>query len=133
MTPKEVVEIWIERFNRIMKERWYHFRKRTIWQQVPTPILMLILYLVVGIIALAIKLLAPGNFMDLIPAFGTFAFAMFRLFPVIGNISNMTMQVISVPGAKQRALLLETMDYCLHGGVVSITSPSLVDSRNPRS
>ena len=90
------VDSWVNRFNRIMKERWYHFRKRTVWQQVPTPILMLVLYLVVGTIALVIKLLAPGNFMDLIPAFGTFAFALFRLFPVIGNISNMTMQVIGV-------------------------------------
>lgn len=90
------VDGWIDRFNRIMKERWYHFRKRTVWQQVPAPILMLVLYLVVGIIAIAIKLLAPGDFMDLIPVFGTFAFAMFRLFPIIGNISNMTMQVIGV-------------------------------------
>jgi len=90
------VDSWIERFGRIMKERWYHSRRRTIWQQVPAPILMLLLYLVVGIIALVIKLLAPGNFMDLIPVFGTFAFAMFRLFPIIGSISGLTMQVIGV-------------------------------------
>jgi ABC-type multidrug transport system fused ATPase/permease subunit len=57
---------------------------------------MLVLYLVVGVIALVIKIISPGNFMDLIPIFGTFAFALFRLFPVIGKIGGMMMEVVGV-------------------------------------
>ncbi|GAI28075.1 unnamed protein product, partial [marine sediment metagenome] len=47
-----------------------------------------------GIMALLIKIIAPANFMELIPIFGTFAFALFRLFPIIGAMGSLTMQVM---------------------------------------
>jgi len=87
-------ENWIDRFSSAMKKRWYHFIKRSIWQLVPTPVLMLILYLSIGIIALLIKITAPASFTELIPIFGTFAFALFRLLPIMGNVGFLTMGIM---------------------------------------
>jgi len=89
-------EKWIDRFNSTMQKRWYHFIRRSIWQEVPTPVLMLVLYLSIGIIAILIRIIAPAGFMALIPVFGTFAFAVFRLFPIMGSIGSLTMQIMGV-------------------------------------
>lgn len=85
---------WLARFNRAMKERWHHFIRREIWQQVPGPVLMLILYLAVGIIALLIRIIAPATFLELIPLIGTFAFAVFRLVPALSVVGSQTMRVM---------------------------------------
>lgn len=85
---------WARRFSDILKWRWYHFIRREVWRQLPTPLLMLTLYLAIGIIAVLIKIVAPTSFMDLIPIFGTFAFAVFRLFPIIGTMGVFTMQIM---------------------------------------
>ena len=85
---------WIDRFSSTMNKRWYHFIKRTVWQQVPAPVLMIVLYLSIGITAMLIKIIAPGGFMEVIPLLGTFAFAVFRLAPVIGTIGGLTMQIM---------------------------------------
>ena len=85
---------WIDRFSRSIKKRWYHYTRRNIWQQVPIPTLILIVYLFVGIIALLIKISAPTSFMEVIPLLGTFAFAVFRLVPIMGTMGNLTMQMM---------------------------------------
>ena len=87
-------EHWIDRFVSTIKKRWHHYAKRIIWQQVPTPILMLILYLSIGVIAILIKIIAPASFTQLVPIFGTFAFAVFRLFPIVGTTGNLVMQLM---------------------------------------
>ena len=88
------VEDWINRFSSTLKQRWYHFVKRVIWQQIPSPTIVLIMYLFIGISALLIRALVPINFVELIPVFGTFAFAVFRLVSLMGSISSFTMQVM---------------------------------------
>ena len=87
-------EKWIGRFSSTMKKRWDYYIKRNVWQQIPTPVLMLILYLSIGIIAVLIKVIAPANYIQLIPIFGTFAFAVFRLFPIVGAAGGLTMQIM---------------------------------------
>ena len=87
-------EDWINRFKRITKERWQYHIKRSIWQQIPAPVLMLTLYLSIGLIAVLIKLIAPTSFVGLIPVFGTFTFAVFRLFPILGATGALIMQVM---------------------------------------
>ena len=86
---------WINRFNNAMNKRWYHYIRRTIWQQVPTSVLMLVLYLFVGVVAIMIKIIAPGSFVELTPVFGTFAFAVFRLIPIMGSIGGLTMGIMA--------------------------------------
>ncbi|MBA7606403.1 Lipid A export ATP-binding/permease protein MsbA [subsurface metagenome] len=87
-------EDWLRRFSSTIKKHWYHYIRRFTWQQALTPTLILILYLFVGIVAIIIRTIAPNSFDDLIPVFGTFAFAVFRLVPVMGGISNSTMQIM---------------------------------------
>ena len=87
-------ENWIGRFSSTLKKRWDHYIKRNIWQQIPIPVLMLILYLSIGIIAVLIKVIAPADYIQLVPVFGTFAFALFRLFPIVGIVGGLTMQIM---------------------------------------
>jgi len=87
-------ENWIDRFRSTIKKRWYHFMRRNIWQQVPAPVLMLILYLSIGIGALLIKIITPASFIEVIPLLGTFAFAVFRLAPIIGTVGVLMMTIM---------------------------------------
>jgi len=87
---------WIDRFSYTMKKRWGHSMRRSIWQQVPPPVLMLILYLSMGIGALLIKIIAPAGFFEVIPILGTFAFAVFRLVSVMGAVGGLTMGIMGV-------------------------------------
>jgi subfamily B ATP-binding cassette protein MsbA len=87
-------ESWIDRFSRAVRERWAHFARRSIGQQIPTPVLMFIVYLAIGTTALVIRMTSPTGFADVIPVLGAFAIALFRLVPVIGGASGLTMQII---------------------------------------
>ncbi len=87
-------ENWIDRFSNAVKKFWFHYSKRAVWQQIPPVVLMLILYLSVGMIALLIKIIAPANFTELIPTFGTFALAIFRLFPIMGTVGGLMMNIM---------------------------------------
>jgi len=87
-------ESWIYRFSRAVGKRWAHFTRRSIWQQLPAPVLMFIVYLGIGITALVIRITTPASFMAVIPVLGAFAIALFRLVPVIGGASGLTMQIM---------------------------------------
>ena len=84
----------MHRYSSILRRMWDHIIRNYAWQQALSPILMLILYLFIGIIAVMIRILYPASFNVLIPVFGTFALAVFRLVPVMGGISNSTMQIM---------------------------------------
>jgi len=85
----------IHRFSRTLRIMWDHIITNHAWQQALSPILMVVLYLFIGIIAVMIRIIAPASFNVLIPVFGTFALAVFRLVPVMGGISNSTMQIMN--------------------------------------
>jgi len=87
---------WVRRFNRTVDKYWHHTIRLQTWQQILNPGLMLILYLSIGIVAVSIRMFAPASFSELIPVFGTFAFAVFRLVPVITIINNSTLQIMAV-------------------------------------
>jgi len=95
------VEDWINRFDSAIKERWYHFRRFNLWHQIPALVITLAAFLSVGIIVLQTRLMFPGSFAELIPILGTFAFALFRLFPVMGTLGSAIMQTIgAVPDSE---------------------------------
>ncbi len=87
-------EDWINRFNRAVNKLWYHYRKHQVWLETPPFILMLLLYISVGVIAIAIKIIAPTTFAQLIPTFGTFVFAIFRLLPIVSTMGRSVMTVM---------------------------------------
>lgn len=84
----------IGRFNNSVKKRWYHSIRRGIWGQIPPLLLYLIVYLSVGVVALVIRSAANTTFTDLIPVFGAFAFAVFRLAPFVTTIGGTIMSVM---------------------------------------
>jgi len=93
---------WVRRFGDTVRTHWYHYVRRFTWQHSLSPALMLILYLFTGIIAMMIRIIAPDSFGVLIPIFGTFAFAVFRLTPIIGNATDALMQIMgSLPNCER--------------------------------
>jgi ABC-type multidrug transport system fused ATPase/permease subunit len=88
-------ESWIDRFSRAVKKRWVYWTRRSIWRQLPAPVLMFIVYLGIGITALVIRITTPAGFMNVIPVLGAFTVALFRLVPVIGGAGGLTMQITS--------------------------------------
>jgi ABC-type multidrug transport system fused ATPase/permease subunit len=90
-----VGDSWKARFRGTVTRLWQFVIKRTVWSQIPPLLLFFVMYLAVGIIVLAIKIAAPANFMTLIPVFGAFAFAVFRLVPFISSIGGVLMSVMS--------------------------------------
>lgn len=94
-------ENWIANFSKTIKESWANSIKRSIGQQIPPIALLLILYLGVGTVILLIKFFDPLGFMALIPVFGAFAFAVFRLLPFVTSIGNTIMNIqSSLPGCE---------------------------------
>ena len=107
-------DTWITKFQGAITERWNNSIRRSIWQQIPPLGLLLLLYLAIGIIVLAIKLLIPTGFMELIPVFGAFAFAVFRLIPFVTTVGNTTMTLLaSLPDC-------EVMYHILNEKITSI-------------
>ncbi len=86
---------WAGKFGEAVRNRWYYFVRRAIWNQVPPVILMLVLYLAIGVIALLIKIFVPEGFMELIPVFGAFALAIFRLVPFAITIGGTITGIMS--------------------------------------
>jgi subfamily B ATP-binding cassette protein MsbA len=110
-----VTSDWLRKFIRIITTQWYHYVRIYTWQQALVPILMLILYLFIGAIALIIRMLFPNSFYTLIPVFGTFAFAIFRMVPIMTGITNAVMQIMAaLPNC-------ETVYQILHERLAAIT------------
>lgn len=87
---------WVQRFGDAMGKYWYHTVRLQTWTQSLQPALMLILYLAIGVMVIVLKVVLPVRFSELIPLFGTFAFAVFRLVPVISVINTATMQIMEL-------------------------------------
>lgn len=86
---------WIRKFNSAIKQYWDCYRKDTVWLQIPALGLALLLYSTMGIMAVILKIQSPPGFTQLIPIFGTFGFALFRLLPIISNFGMLRMNIMS--------------------------------------
>jgi ABC-type multidrug transport system fused ATPase/permease subunit len=103
---------WQQLFQDAVVTRWQFWAKNTIWKKVPTYILELLLYASIGIIVIVIWALYPDDFYSLIPMFGTYAFAVFRLLPRLSNTGTALMQVMnSLPNLEATRKLLEDKTY----------------------
>ena len=104
-----MAELWGDRFGQSVMKRWVNYKRRSVWQQVPPVALILVLYLAVALVVLLIKLVTPSGYIELVPVFGAFAFAVFRLIPFVSSIGNTTMQIIaSLPDCEVMYRLLTT-------------------------
>ncbi len=109
--------LWIARFRRVIEKRWNNNIRRTIWQQLLPNILLLVLYLGVAVTVLFIKLINPVGFMELVPVFGAFAFAVFRLIPFVNTIGNTMMAIqTALPDCEiMYAMLNEQTNHVIDG------------------
>ena len=87
---------WLKRFVTAVTVRWHYFEKRSVYEQILPVVLVLLLYLSIGVMPLIIKLVSSGTFTQLIPTFGTFAMALFRLFYIVGASGGMLMGVLAI-------------------------------------
>ncbi len=100
-------EDWVNRFNRTIEKRWHHTIRQSIWQQIPPSTLMFCLYISIGIVTVVIRITEPAGFVYLIPLFGTFAFAVFKLSPIMSNVGILMMQIMgSLPDTEAIFLIL---------------------------
>lgn len=114
---------WLQKFKDIVTTRWYHYIRIFTWQQSLVPVLMLILYLFIGAIALIIKWVFPGSFSALIPVFGTFAFAVFRMVPIMTGITGAIMQIMaSLPNCETVYHILKEKTATIEDGSREIDS-----------
>ena len=89
-----VGEDWSKRFSSSIKKRWHHARIRALAVEFSSPVLILIMYISIGLGAISIRILFPADLTVLIPVFGTFAFAVFRLVPVAAKVSGLVMNIM---------------------------------------
>ena len=85
---------WIKRFTRVISRRWAYYIRRSFWGNIPQPFLFLILYLSIGVIALVVKIISPLSFAELIPIYGTFGLAIFRLFTMVGTMGTYVVHIM---------------------------------------
>ena len=103
---------WAQRFHDAVMTRWRFWIKNTVWTQIPSRVLILLLYSSIAIIVIAIWVIYPDDFHSMIPMFGTFAFAVFKLLPLISSTSTQFMQIMnSLPDLEITHELLEDKTY----------------------
>jgi ABC-type multidrug transport system fused ATPase/permease subunit len=103
---------WRQSFKDAVVIRWQFWAKNMIWKKIPPYILETLLYASVAIVVIAVWALYPDKFHSLIPMFGTFAFAVFRLLPRLANTGTQLMQMMSLlPNLEVTRELLEDKTY----------------------
>ena len=109
---------WLQLFRDALRRRWQFWAKNRIWTQIPPRALEMLLYLSVAGIAIGIWALYPDYFFEMIPMFGTYAFAVFKLLPRLSNASTSLMGIINhLPNLEvtQELLLDNTYNKILNG------------------
>jgi len=86
---------WVRKFNSAVKQYWDYWRKDTVWLQIPALSLVLLMYSTMAITAIILKIQNPTGFTPVVPVFGTFGLALFRLLPSMSNVGMMRMNIMS--------------------------------------
>ena len=103
---------WQQLFRDAIVIRWQSWAKNIIWSKIPPYILETVLYASVAIVVIAMWMLYPDKFLSLIPLFGTFAFAVFRLLPRLSTAGTQMMQMMNyLPNLEVTRELLEDKTY----------------------
>ena len=103
---------WQQLFRDAIVIRWQSWAKNVIWSKIPPYILETLLYASVAIVVIAMWTLYPDKFLSLIPLFGTFAFAVFRLLPRLSTAGTHMMQMMNyLPNLEVTRDLLQDKTY----------------------
>jgi ATP-binding cassette, subfamily B, bacterial len=86
---------WIKQFESSVREYWNYWKEDTFWLQIPSLILYLFIFVVIGLVIIVIKLYYPENFIAYLPVLGTFSLAVLTLLPKLANFGNYQMGIMS--------------------------------------
>ena len=114
---------WGNKFNQAAISRWKHWSKNQFWNQVPNRLLELLMFGAIAVIVIAIKIKYPDDFFSMIPMFGTFAFAVFKLLPKLSSTGNTLMNVANwLPNLEAiHKLLLDKTYSQIRSGTTELT------------
>ena len=105
---------WIGRFRDAVRTRYLFWTKNRVWTQIPSLVLIMLLYSSVAIIVIALWVMYPDDFQHLLPMFGTFAFAVFRLLPRMTTTGTQLMQIMNfLPNLEVTHALLKDETYSI--------------------
>ena len=124
---------WYAQFNEAMKRYWAYWRRSNFWLQTPGNIITLILFAMVGFAVIIVRIQNPIDFATIIPIFGTFIFAIFKLLPRLSSFGMYQMQIMDVLPTIEivRDLLLDTTyDKITSGHVILKEFNSGIEFRN---
>jgi len=103
---------WAQRFRDAVMTRWRFWIKNNVWTQLPPRVLTMLLYSSIAIIVIALWIMYPDNFHSMIPMFGTFAFAVFKLLPILSTSGTYLMQIMhSMPNMEVTRGMLKDKTY----------------------
>jgi ABC-type multidrug transport system fused ATPase/permease subunit len=86
---------WRTQFNKAVNDFWKLWRKDTFWLQTPGLMLNMLMFSSIVLVVIIIKIQNPVDFVSLIPVFGTFAFAAFKVIPKLASFGTYRMQIMS--------------------------------------
>ena len=85
---------WGTQFGETVREFWGLWRKHNRWLQTLPLTLSLVMFSAIAIVVIIMKIQNPAGFLSIIPVFGTFAFAIFRLAPRVSGFAKYRMQIM---------------------------------------
>jgi len=91
----ESSNFWIKQFENSVREYWNCWKKDTFWLQIPSLMLYLLIFVVIGFVIIGIKLYYPENFIAFLPVLGTFSLAVLTMLPRLANFGNYQMGIMS--------------------------------------
>ncbi len=114
---------WRNRFNKAATSRWKNWSKNQFWSQVPARLLELLMFGTIAVIVIIIKVQYPDQFFSMIPMFGTFAFAVFKLLPKLSATGTTLMNVANwIPNLESIQELLSDKTYSqIKSGTTKLT------------
>jgi len=85
---------WYNNFSSAVRQYFFHYRRGTVWGEIPAHIIMLMAFASVAVIGLVFRIQNPGGFTQLLPVFGTFVFALLRLLPPITELGGLRLRIM---------------------------------------
>ena len=103
---------WTQRFLDAVMTRWRFWIKNAVWTQLPPRVLTMLLYSSIAIIVIALWITYPDSFHSMLPMFGVYAFAVFKLLPILSNTGSYLMQIMnSMPNMEVTREIIEDKTY----------------------
>jgi len=115
---------WIRQFDYSVRDYWKFWKEDTFWLQIPSLLLYLLIFVVIGLVIIIIKLYYPENFIAYLPVLGTFSLAVLTLLPRLANFGNYQMGIMgALPNLDLvRSIQLDTSYSRIENGEIQLTT-----------